>query len=484
MKKQVLTYEIVAVCLLMFLALILRNQGFKNGKRSSFDEALYAYMAQEMTYDIHHYNAINYSLQYKRQLPDYLFKKLFKHPPMYCYLIVLSYKIHNALGFGELQDSRQALGQAVKVSLFTGVLTIGIVYLLGRIIFGAYVGLLAALFLFLDPVHWICSQKVWMETTVTFFMALAPLLYLYSYRKKEGDFRFYILTGIVVGCATLTKYPGGLIFIALVFYTVLTRPKLFVSPVWMLMPVSMGLVLLHWLLWNLDVYGMDFIFASGKGFEDIRTGYKVLQKLIPILSLIFILAVGAYILLKKYGFDLFSVSIPSVLRNKYLWMGVVCCTVIIGIGKSWGEILPSLSLAYEPPTSWRMGFFKNEPWYFYLKKLFEYFPVYLFGYCAPFFISWKEREHKILPVICAFLIFLFFIFWRNYQSRYILPVVPWLTLLSAYGILFLHKNIFKVTNSTLRIILWAGLWGFVFFGVMKAIQVDVLLSWINKPCYF
>ena len=487
-KKEIITYEVIAVAIMVLMAFLLRYQGFKNGTRTTFDEALYAYMAYEMSYDIHHYNAINYSMQHakrrKKKLPDYLYKKIFKHPPMYCYLVLLSYKIHKTFGMDARQHEwKEFLRQAVIVSVTNGALTIFLIYLLGRIIFGGYVGVLAALFLFLDPVHWICSQKIWMETTITFFMTGAPLLYLYSYRKKDGDFVFYILAGIASGCAALTKYPGGLIFFAILFYTLLTRPKLIASPKWMLLPFSMFMVLIHWLLWNLDVYGFDFISATGRGFEDMQSGYVVLKKMIPLFILFIVIGTGIFLFFKKHRTEI-PFSVPKILLNKYFWMAMMWLFIIIGIGSSWGEIIPALSLTYEPPTSWRMGFFKNEPWYFYLKKLFEYFPVYIFAYCAPFFMRWKEREHKILPVICSVLIFLFFIFWGNFQSRYILPVVPWMLLLSAYSIFFIHDKITAITNVRNRKVFLAVLWSIVIFGIIKAIEIDILLAWTNKPCYF
>jgi len=475
-------FVFVIISVIVILAFFLRKKGFENGGRYSFDEALYVFMAMEMRYDISHYNAINYCLQYPPQrqqtFPPYLWKKLFKHPPMYCYLILASYKIHNEF-WKQDEDPKK---QAVMVSIIMGIIGIIAVFLIGKKVFGTAEGILAALFLTIDPVHWICSQKMWMETTVTTFILLSALFYIYSYRKKDGDWLFFLLSGLSIGCAALTKYPAGISLFIIFLYTALTRSYLLKYPKWYIIPISMFLILAHWIMWNLDVYGLSFFFPSGAGFEDMALGHKVLKKYIPFLLLVCGITYGGYYLYKSK--KLSNLKLPGFLKNKYIWLSIISIISIFGIGGEWKKIIPALSLYYEPPTSWRMGFFKSEPWYFYMKKLFEYFPVYIIGYISPFLISWKDREHKLMPVIYSFLILVFFIFWGNFQSRYILPAVPWFLLLSAYGILHMHKNICLLQNKYLCTVLWIALWGFTLFGVAKAIQVDVLLAWTNKPCYF
>ncbi len=482
-SKELFVYEVVAVAMFLILGAFLRYQGFKNGGRYTFDECLYPTMAHEMSYDINHYNSINYSMQAikkrpNRKMPDYLWKKVFKHPPMFCYMIMASFKIHG-------KNSRDFLAQSVKVSVLMGVLAILAVYLVGRMVFSPQVGILAAFFLLIDPVHWICSQKIWMETTVTFFALLAPLLYIFALKKPKFETLFYVLTGLAAGGAVLTKYTGGLAFISIFLYTLFFYPKKLSMPKWMLIPLCMFFVLIPWLKLNFDVYGFDFLFASKKGFEDMKHGQKVLAKFLPL----FAMGGGAlivYFLFRKKILDYgrISAKIPVFLRNRYLWMGILWGVIIVSIGSGWKKIIPALSLAYEPPTSWRGGFFATEPWYFYLKKLFEYFPVYIWAYLSPFFLSFKKKSFGVMILINATLTAIFFIFWGNFQSRYILPAVPWLLILSAFGIFFVHDKISILENKTKRNVLYVCLWCLVAYAVAKAIQVDMLLAWTNKPCYF
>ena len=79
-----------------------------------------------------------------------------------------------------------------------------IVFLLGRNLYDDRVGILAALYLCIDPVHWVCSEKIWMETTMSFFMLSAILLFVLGQKQK-----FYLsLSGLSIGLAMLVKYPG------------------------------------------------------------------------------------------------------------------------------------------------------------------------------------------------------------------------------------------------------------------------------------
>lgn len=486
--KKNIVYEIILVTILLIIAFTIRYEGFKNGGRYTFDEALYASMARDMRYNINMYNGISYATKYLqwrpgRKLPDYLFKKLFKHPPMYCYLLMMSYSLHEKFGLAELD----LMHQAVKASITTGVLTIIVLYLIGRLLFSPLVGLLAAVFLVVDPVHWITSQKVWMDTTLTFYMTLSGLFYLFALRKKDGDLLFYILTGLAVGGAALTKYPGGMVFLSILLFTFFFRRGLLKTPKWLAVPISMLLMLLHWFFWNLEVYGLNHFIGKGKGFEDIRRGFKVMGKVFPLIILVLAIAGGAYYFWKKYREkhpEHHNIQIPDVLRKRLFWLGMFFAIILIIVRKDLGYIFHALSFKYEPTTSWKMGFFADEPWYFYFRRLFIYFPIYLFGYISLCFYPYKEKNRVLLPLFYLGIIIPFFIFWGNYQSRYFLPAVPWLLLLSAYMVEQFHAKISALSNKNMKIALYVLLWGTVVFCIAKAIQVDMLLAWTNKPCYF
>ncbi len=482
-------YEILLVAILVIVAFSIRYQGFKNGGRYTFDEALYVSMARDMVmYDISCYNGIHYSNDYLKQrpyrtLPDYLFRKLFKHPPMYCFMLMFSYNIHNGFGARDLD----LIHQAVKVSISTGVLTIIALYLIGRLLFSPLVGLLAALFLAIDPVHWITSQKIWMDTTITFYMTLSGLFYLYALRKKEGDWLFYILTGLAIGAAALTKYPGGMVFLSILLFTAIFQRDLLKMPKWIIIPACMILMLMPWFFWNLDVYGFDHFLGKGKGFEDIRAGFKVMGKLLPLLILLAAAIVGGIILWKRSLKDRWQThkhTVPAIVQKKFFWLGLLLIAIVLIARNDFGYILRALSFKFEPETSWKMGFFADEPWYFYFKRLFIYFPIYIFAYISVVFYPYKQKGQHLIPIFYFGIIALFFVFWGNFQCRYFLPAVPWLLLFAAFMVVYIHDSISSMSNKNKRICAYVLLWGIVTLCIAKAIQVDVLLAWTNKPCYF
>jgi 4-amino-4-deoxy-L-arabinose transferase-like glycosyltransferase len=205
-----------ALIAVFFLSLFLRYYGFLKPHGLTFDEGLYSELIAEQLKE----DPANYSTQEAYQihtakgenLPQYLDRPLFKHPPVYCYLIALNYKL-----FG---SSHLA---AVSVSIITGCLMVLIVFFLGKALYDDRVGLLAAFFLCIDPVHWVCSERIWMETTLGFFMLLAVFLFALGRKQK-----YYLpFCGISIGLAMLTKYPGILpLFIIISFVTLVERPML------------------------------------------------------------------------------------------------------------------------------------------------------------------------------------------------------------------------------------------------------------------
>lgn len=64
---------------------------------------------------------------------------------------------------------------------------------------------MAAILYAMDPVS-ACSQKIWPDTSLAFFMVLS--VYLFLLAKKNNNAIVYILSGIAGGIAVNIKYPG------------------------------------------------------------------------------------------------------------------------------------------------------------------------------------------------------------------------------------------------------------------------------------
>lgn len=95
-----------------------------------------------------------------------------------------------------------------------GILTIILVYRIGCRMMNRWLGLIAALFLAFLPLHVINSHFITTDIPVTFFMT-ASLLFAFRI-MKQGTWHNYIFAGLFAGLATSTKYPGGMIILAMI----------------------------------------------------------------------------------------------------------------------------------------------------------------------------------------------------------------------------------------------------------------------------
>jgi dolichyl-phosphate-mannose--protein O-mannosyl transferase len=152
-------------------AFFVRLENFKNSEMRTIDEIVYYHMAEQvLDQGLSGYNSVPYGEELAskgRPLPDYFFQPLFKHPPVFTFLAALSIKV-----FGK------GMIFAEYVSLLMSVLMIPLIYLLGTLVYDRRVGILSAFFLWIDPGNIICSQKIWMDTTIAFFTLLAAVLFI------------------------------------------------------------------------------------------------------------------------------------------------------------------------------------------------------------------------------------------------------------------------------------------------------------------
>ena len=209
---------IIFLSILSLSAFLIRLENFKNSPARTIDEIVYYRMgAQILDQGLSGYQTIAYGKELAatgRPLPDYFFRPLFQHPPLFTLFVALSMGL-----FGK------TLLAAGYVSLLLAALMIPLIYLLGTLIANRTIGLFAAFFLWLDPINIICSQKVWMDTTIAFFTLLAVLFFVCAL-KKERNF-YFILSGIAVACAANTKLTGILIAGTMILFVLLYRRDLF-----------------------------------------------------------------------------------------------------------------------------------------------------------------------------------------------------------------------------------------------------------------
>lgn len=111
------------------------------------------------------------------------------------------------------------LARLVAASM--GTATVGLTYLIGKRLFDRRVGLLAALFLAVSPLHVDQSHYALLDVPLTFWVALS--FYFSILVMESGRLRHYLLAGLLAGFSASTKYNGALVVLAIVAAHLLRR---------------------------------------------------------------------------------------------------------------------------------------------------------------------------------------------------------------------------------------------------------------------
>jgi len=451
-----------------------RLTSFQQTKRFTVDEAVYCTLAVQLKNNFPAYHIIPYAelLQESRSksLAAYMFQPLFKHPPFFSFAISLSMRI-----FGENDQS------AVIVSILFGVMMIPLTYFLGKEFFGKEIGLLAAFFLWLDPVNIMSSQKIWMDSTLSFLMLFSVYLFVLAKNSRKNVYLF--LSGLVIGCAVLTKYTAIFALVSLLVYEILDSPerKLGVRKVLGSLAGIPFLMMIPWGIWNYQIYGSGFL------TETLGHGHKVFSSSRgEVLVAALIIGVIVFCIRKMIGGPSQEIDEGENSDEEDRFSSVrkifVYLFCLIFIWKLSGSVLKSLDLCAIPRTTWQAGYFQNP--LFYFKQLTEYSFLYFFSFIA-FFIPSEKRTQKalVLPLFAA-MVLIFFMFWGAYQSRYILSVTPVLLILSLQFLKEIIEAVLRKCSKTSGLFLSAGVFLFFAYIVVKMNYVNYLVSVTNDMCYF
>lgn len=459
--------------LLTASAFFVRLGNFKNSQKRSIDEIVYYRMAKQVAHEgFSGYHTIPYGKELAatgRQLPKYFFQPLFKHPPVFTFLAALSMKL-----FGN------RLISAEYVSLLLSVLMIPLVYVLGAHVFDRRIGILSAFVLWMDPINIICSQKVWMDTTIAFFVLLSALFFVMGL-KRNNDW-FFILSGITSGFAVNTKYTGILITFVIVFYCLIYRRDLFNNKKFHFSLALPFLMLVPWLFWNLKIYGITSVLEH----SELKFFYAQLMTYLPVVLVLGLLVVLIFYFLSRYKKNLSSnvQLVDSADEKHYFRYFSMIITVIFFTLVVPKPFIHSLQFNYLPTHSWRQLFFSKSPPSFYFGRLLEFSPIYILSLTSVFLFHVKQEKEVSFIRLCAMVILLFFIFWRNFQSRYILSSLPFFILI---GVQFGIQIFEQVSNNRNRLIAFGGRMGLkLFFAyiIVKCYYVNIMVSYPNDMCYF
>lgn len=453
---------ILGLGFLMVSAFVIRKHNFENSPARSIDEVVYFRMAFQIQSGLENYNTIPYGKILHdggRLLPDYFFKPLYKHPPIFTLFLSLAMKL---FGFSEMS--------AFYVPVAFSLLMIPLVYFLGALVFNRTVGFLSAIVMSLDPMSIVCSQKVWMESLIAFFTVFS--IYAFVKALKTGTPRLFISSGILSGLGALTKYTGGISTLIFVVYASLFDRKLFRDKYFLISLVIPVLMLMPWLFWNISVYGLDFFTMQVNMHSDKYHSVKFLRNI----ALYIIFGFALFRLIMKIKEDIASPANFS--KNVRIVTG---CLLVLLI---WPAILKSFIVIHLPLTSWAGGTFYGSSHTFYLERLLQFSLVSFFALLA-YFIPKKNisKEERLLR-LGVVMILLFFTIWSAFQSRYIIAVNPLVILI---GINFLYELFLKtITIKALipRVLARSVIFILGYMILVKLLYINHFISYPNNLCYF
>lgn len=463
---------IIMLGLLTVSAFFIRLHNFKHSELRSIDEVVYYRMAlQVLKEGPTGYHTIPYGQELAatgRPLPPYFFQPLFKHPPLFTFMAAVFMKV-----FGGTMVS------AGYVALLFGALMIPLTYWLGALVFGREVGLLAALFIWLDPVSIICSQKVWMETTLSFFSILAVYIFMYAFMQKKDAFYFW--AGVAAGAALLTKYTGILAWAVILIFAVVFERELFKNKRFVSSLAVPFVMITPWVYWNFLVHG-NHMLANNLQIHNLTLGRPRTIALLGLTAMV--VCLGAWELCKPARGKLTGGQVvPSAGWDTMRKYAVIFCGGLL-LWNIRASIMRGLDFTSLPVTSWAQGIFWGAPSTFYFGRLIEFSLLFIFSFLAFFLFSSHHFAEKRIFFLTGSVYILFFMVWGSFQSRYLLPAIPFLMVLGVAFVMELFAEMALSKNPAVylggRFLLMAA----VLCAIFKTYLIDIMLSFPNDMCYF
>jgi len=459
--------------LLIIVTFITRFIGINNPHNFTFDEVLYAQLAAQLKENPLSYTSepiYKYNVNRGRPLPDHYNRPLYVHPPLFSYLISIAYLLF-----------AQNYLVALLVSLFFGIVIIIVTFILGAYIFNKNVGLLAAFLLALDPIHWLCSQKIWIEATVTAFIWIS--LFFIIKAIKESNYKYFYLAGVATGCSILTKYTGFLIFpigLSLIF---MHNRKILKSGHFWSWPLISSILFIPWLLWNYIIYRGKFLVQLINPHGRIIQRFQQLDinwYMVIIAILIFIII---YLYFKKQSRRKIFLNFVNSIKLSAVMIGIALILLFTRPYMLQG-LINMFDFGHIPATGCKMAMFAKEPWYFYLRRLLELSPFYIFSFGSILFLI-KPKEGERTLITASIWILVFAILWRNFQCRYVFPVVPGLLLISSRTVIWVGFKLKEWSKSKLILLIYRIIFVYILLLFLcKTLLIDLFIALPNRACYF
>ncbi len=302
---------------------------------------------------------------------------------------------------------------------------------------------------------------------------------------KKGNI-YFLASGAAIGLAAYTKYPGVLALVIIACFAIIYRRDLFKNIYFYLLFIISALFMFPWIITNIKFYGSGFLRQMLLGHSymsapldrltnDLSTLVKILMSLG---SVIFVIVAWSIIrFYNKREVISRSARYAPILLVSIPFLYLAFFTSVPR------AFFNALNLGHIPFTTWQMGVLAKEPWHFYLNRLLELSPFYIFAFFS-FFLLAKKREEDGFLLLTVFIILLSYIVWGNYQSRYILAAVPALLILASRTFFMLYEVIGNMRSTKLIYLLRGMAWGIFLFFLIKTIVVDLAIAVPNSVAYF
>jgi len=340
--------------------------------------------------------------------------------------------------------------------------------------------MLAALIFTLDPLSNMTSQKIWMDTTLAFFTVLSICFYVFA--LKDQKYHQFLWAGFFCGLAMLTKFTGGIAAVVAVVYAILYDRRLLGNKFFLLSLVLPFIMIIPWLIWNFNVYGFKYIFMQ----LELHSNDQHMVQLVSKGAAFFIIVLALWQFTVKFRQDLtFSDQIKAgydKLRKHRQLINI--CVLAAFFAFFFEKILLGLSISHLPETSWSGFTFYDSAHSFYFYRLIEFSPIYLIAFCAYLMPKKHSHDSERLIYIAPLAIFIFFIIWGSFQSRYIIAAIPFLILIGSQKLLDVFTRARRLQNPIARLAISSSIIFIVLMIFVKSVYLARFLVNSNDFCYY
>jgi len=159
-------------------------------------------------------------------------------------------------------------------------------YFLAKSLFSNKIALISAFLISISPIEILCSQKIWADTMLSFFVVSAVALFFLAKGKENPLFSF--LAGIACGIAVLVKQTGGFIVIAILIFHLWQNRSRVIRPNEVhrvlfdkyLLLLGLGLVItcFHWFYAVTTTYGNPVYTPGQPGIEQQASWFMFLSQ--------------------------------------------------------------------------------------------------------------------------------------------------------------------------------------------------------------